>query len=212
MNRSAPKLLCRFPLESSLSTGVTFEPAQLSYVNGDAPGGVFGFAPQRVATHTDSPSLSIATAFSAPQLLPDGRLPHGAVVAYGLGRSLLGGVPSSARSAHVHQLTAQAMSAKALNLLAGAISCSVSVAGQEDKPKPALPFAGPVRPHSATSYIIQPALRSSMRSSVGVPCGALQRRDARAATAPRPLPNAHPAEQRRRLLLARARDSGRDPV
>ena len=39
-------------------TGATFDPAQLSYRNGEAPGGISGFAPHRVTTHTDSPSLS----------------------------------------------------------------------------------------------------------------------------------------------------------
>jgi hypothetical protein len=110
------------PAASNLSTGGAFDPAQLSYVYGDAPGGVFGFAPHRVATQTDSPSLSIATAFSAPQVQPGGRFPHGAVVAYGLGRSLFGGGPWSACSAHVHQLIAQAASAKDPNLLTGGMS------------------------------------------------------------------------------------------
>src|SRR6266513_5451523 len=88
-NIPEPKLLRRFPDESNLSTGGSEEPAQLSYWNGDAPGGTSGFALQRSATQTDSPSLSIATPFSAPHFLPSGRFPHGAMVWYGLGRSLV---------------------------------------------------------------------------------------------------------------------------
>src|SRR6266436_2945060 len=86
----APKLFSRLPDESNLRTGGRVEPAQLSYWNADAPGGVSGFAPHRSATQTDSPSLSIATAFSAPHVLPCGSFPHGAVLWYGLGRSLVG--------------------------------------------------------------------------------------------------------------------------
>ena len=70
MNMPAPKLFSSFPDESNFMTGATVEPAQLSYANGDSPGGVSGFAPHRFATQTDSPSLSIATAFSAPHVLP----------------------------------------------------------------------------------------------------------------------------------------------
>src|SRR5438552_14139088 len=90
MNIPDPKLLRRFPDESNLSTGGSEEPAQLSYWNGDAPGGTSGFAPHRFATHTDSPSLSIATPFRAPHVLPSRRFPHGAMDSYGLGRSLEG--------------------------------------------------------------------------------------------------------------------------
>src|SRR6266849_1579262 len=90
MNIPAPKLFRRLPDESNLSTGGRLEPAQLSYWNGEAPGGMSGFAPHRSATQTDSPSLSIATPFSAPHFLPAGSFPHGAVVWYGLGRSLVG--------------------------------------------------------------------------------------------------------------------------
>src|SRR5213592_365596 len=86
----APKLFRSFPDESNLSTAGTDEPAQLSYVNGETPGGTSGFAPHRCATHTDSPSLSIATPFRAPHVLPSGRFPHGAMDWYGLGRSLVG--------------------------------------------------------------------------------------------------------------------------
>src|SRR5882762_7994186 len=90
MNMPAPKLFRRLPDESNLSTGGTDEPAQLSYVNGETPGGTSGFAPHRSATQTDSPSLSIATPFRAPHFLPSGRFPHGATDRYGLGRSLVG--------------------------------------------------------------------------------------------------------------------------
>src|SRR5258708_6646672 len=91
----APKLFRSFPDESNFMIGATVEPAQLSYVYGDSPGGMSGFAPHRLATQTDSPSLSIATAFSAPQVLPSGSSPHGAIVWYGLGRSFVGwGSPS----------------------------------------------------------------------------------------------------------------------
>src|SRR5882672_5179499 len=90
MNIPAPKLFRRLPDESKLRTGGRVEPAQLSYWNGEAPGGTSGFAPQRFATHTDSPSLSIATPFSAPHVLPSGRFPHGATDWYGLGRSVVG--------------------------------------------------------------------------------------------------------------------------
>src|SRR5215467_12123698 len=81
----APKLFTRFPDESNFRIGGTVEPAQLSYWNGEAPGGVSGFAPHRSATQTDSPSLSIVTAFSAPHILPSGSLPQGAVVWTGWG-------------------------------------------------------------------------------------------------------------------------------
>src|SRR6267142_3482121 len=90
MNIPTPKLFSSLPPESNFSTAGTDEPAQLSYVNGETPGGTSGFAPQRFATHTDSPSLSIATPFSAPHFLPSGRFPHGATDRYGLGRSLVG--------------------------------------------------------------------------------------------------------------------------
>src|SRR5712691_11618184 len=89
-NMPAPKDFRRLPDESNLSTAGTDEPAQLSYVNGETPGGTSGFAPHRSATQTDSPSLSIATPFSAPHFLPSGSFPHGAIVWYGLGRSLVG--------------------------------------------------------------------------------------------------------------------------
>src|SRR5882762_2128737 len=97
MNMPAPKLFRRLPDESNLSTGGTDEPAQLSYVNGETPGGTSGFAPHRSATHTDSPSLSIATPFSAPHFLPSGRFPHGATDWYGLGRSLVGWTSATVR-------------------------------------------------------------------------------------------------------------------
>ena len=45
----APKLFIRLPDESNFKTGERVEPAQLSYWNADAPGGVSGFAPQRSA-------------------------------------------------------------------------------------------------------------------------------------------------------------------
>src|SRR5262249_22234214 len=77
INMPAPKLFTRFPDESNFRIGGTVEPAQLSYWNGEAPGGVSGFAPHRSATQTDSPSLSIVTAFSAPHILPSGSLPQG---------------------------------------------------------------------------------------------------------------------------------------
>src|SRR5882672_3876781 len=102
----APKLFTRLPDESNLRTGGRVEPAQLSYWNADAPGGVSGFAPHRSATHTDSPSLSIATAFSAPHVLPCGSFPHGAVVWYGLGRSLVGWTSSWVYAARPHSVSA----------------------------------------------------------------------------------------------------------
>src|SRR6266568_1503116 len=80
MNMPAPKLFRRLPDESNLRTGDSVEPAQLSYWNGEAPGGMSGFAPHRSATQTDSPSLSIATPFRAPHFLPSGSFPHGAMV------------------------------------------------------------------------------------------------------------------------------------
>src|SRR5712691_4799144 len=101
-----------FPLASSLCTGAQLEPAQLSYWTGDAPGGTSGFAPQRSTTHTDSPSLSMATPFNAPHFLPSGSLPHGAVVRYGLGRSLVGWTPLSVgASAPQSMIVASAASA-----------------------------------------------------------------------------------------------------
>ena len=71
----APKLFIKLPEESNLRIGARVEPAQLSYWNADAPGGVSGFAPHRSATQTDSPSLSMATAFSAPHFFPQGVFP-----------------------------------------------------------------------------------------------------------------------------------------
>jgi hypothetical protein len=88
-NVPAPKLFARLPDASNLRTGGRGEPAQLSYWNADAPGGVSGLAPHRSATQTDSPSLSIVTALSAPHFLPSGSFPQGAVVWYGLGRSFV---------------------------------------------------------------------------------------------------------------------------
>src|SRR5215207_5996191 len=90
MNMPAPKLLRRLPSASNLRIGGSFDPAQLSYVNGETPGGVFGFAPQRSATHSVCPSRSTATAFNAPHFRPSGSLPHGAMVLYGLGSSFVG--------------------------------------------------------------------------------------------------------------------------
>ena len=56
------------------------DPAQLSYWKGDAPGGTSGLAPQRSTTQSERPSLSTATAFSAPHLCPSGSFPHGATL------------------------------------------------------------------------------------------------------------------------------------
>src|SRR5262245_14661244 len=96
MNIPAPKLCSSLPEESNFNTGGSFEPAQLSYWNGETPGGVSGFAPQRSATHTDEPSLSMSTPFSAPHFRPSGRSPHGAMDLYGFGRSLVGSTAASA--------------------------------------------------------------------------------------------------------------------
>src|SRR5262245_6925910 len=92
-------------------TGFSCEPAQLSYANGDAPGGVSGFEPQRSATQTDSPSLSIPTAFSAPHVRPAGSFPHLLVEWYGVGASLVGfcsswvyTVPTAIASNPIHTL------------------------------------------------------------------------------------------------------------
>jgi len=76
----APKLFRRLPAASNFITGASFDPAQLSYATGETPGGTSGFAPQRSATHTDMPSLSMATPFNAPHFRPSAGLPHGAVV------------------------------------------------------------------------------------------------------------------------------------
>src|SRR5258708_28487206 len=89
MNMPAPKLFRRSPDESNLRTGARLEPAQLSYWNGEAPGGMAGVAPHRSATQPDSPSLSIATRFSAPHFLPSGGLPHAGLHEYGLAGTLL---------------------------------------------------------------------------------------------------------------------------
>src|SRR6185295_14150775 len=104
-NRPAPKLFTMLPSGSILCTGAQLEPAQLSYWKGDAPGGTSGLAPQRSTTQSERPSLSTATAFSAPHLCPSGSFPHGATLRYGLGRSLVG-VPS-----HFHAGLAQPASA-----------------------------------------------------------------------------------------------------
>src|SRR5713101_2071101 len=106
MNMPAPKLFRRLPDESNLRTGARLEPAQLSYWNGEAPGGMSGFAPHRSATQTDSPSLSIATPFSAPHFLPSGSFPHGAMVWYGLGRSLVDWTSSCVRATPPHSVSA----------------------------------------------------------------------------------------------------------
>src|SRR5215831_1514711 len=81
----APKLLIMLPSGSSLCTGAQSEPAQVSYRYADSPGGTSGLAPQRSATQSDWPSLSTATAFSAPQACPSGSFPQGAIVLKGLG-------------------------------------------------------------------------------------------------------------------------------
>lgn len=80
INIPAPKDMSSLPDESNFMTGATVEPAQLSYGNADSPGRTSGFAPQRLTIHTDSPSLSMSTPFSAPQVCPAGRVPQGAVV------------------------------------------------------------------------------------------------------------------------------------
>src|SRR5215510_661604 len=90
INIPVPKLFTRLPDESNFRTGGRVEPAQLSYWNADAPGGVSGFAPHRSATQMDSPSRSMSTALRAPQVLPSGSFAHGAMDWYGLGRSLVG--------------------------------------------------------------------------------------------------------------------------
>src|SRR6185437_183641 len=101
-NSPAPKLFTMLPSESSLWTGAQLEPAQLSYVKGDAPGGTSGLAPQRSTTQSERPSLSTATPFSAPHLsCPSGSLPQGTTLRYGLGRSLVG-VPSHFHSGVAH--------------------------------------------------------------------------------------------------------------
>src|SRR5882672_7031240 len=66
------------PSRSTLCTGAQDEPAQLSYRNADSPGGTSGFAPQRSATQSETPSASTATAFIAPQAWPSGNFPQGA--------------------------------------------------------------------------------------------------------------------------------------
>src|SRR6266702_2387971 len=127
MNMPAPKLFSRLPDESNLRTGGRGEPAQLSYWNGEAPGGMSGFATQRSATQTDSPSLSIATPFSAPHFLPSGSFPHGAMVWYGLGRSLVGWTSAMvwygmvAAQAPNNAITATVMSSNQFNRNADAI-------------------------------------------------------------------------------------------
>src|SRR5215472_6043443 len=88
--RPAPKLFTMAPSGLILCTGAQSDPAQVSYRNADSPGGTSGFAPQRSATQSETPSLSTATAFSAPQAWPSGSLPQGAIVLYGLGRSFVG--------------------------------------------------------------------------------------------------------------------------
>jgi hypothetical protein len=70
--------------------GAAVELAQLSNLNGDSPGGIFGLGPQRSATHTDVPSLSIVMALTAPQPLAFGSFPHGRSDRYGFGKSLVG--------------------------------------------------------------------------------------------------------------------------
>src|SRR6185295_6026599 len=100
-NSPAPKLFKMLPSGSSLWTGAQLEPAQLSYWNGEAPGGTSGLAPQRSTTQSERPSLSTATPFSAPHLCPSGSLPQGTTLRYGLGRSLVG-VPSHFHAGVAH--------------------------------------------------------------------------------------------------------------
>jgi hypothetical protein len=91
-SRPAPKLFNRFPDESNLRTGSSFEPSQ---ANGSAglmrDGGMD--SPQRSATQTLVPSGSMATALVDPQLRPSGSLPQFAMARYGLGAEFEGALP-----------------------------------------------------------------------------------------------------------------------
>src|SRR5512140_1965153 len=89
------------PSASSLCTGAQFDPAQVSKRNGFSPGGASGFLPQRSTTQSERPSRSTATPLSAPQSLCDaGSFPQGAMVRYGLGRSLVGMPSQTGTIAH----------------------------------------------------------------------------------------------------------------
>jgi hypothetical protein len=79
-NRPAPKLRSSLPAASNFITGAKPALAQLSNWNAWPPGGVLGLVPQRYATHSDSPSWSMATALRVPQVRPSGSTPQGAVV------------------------------------------------------------------------------------------------------------------------------------
>src|SRR4030095_10268578 len=54
-NMPAPQLRTRLPFLSNFMTGATADPAQLSYWNGEAPGGVSGFDPHRLPPPTAPP-------------------------------------------------------------------------------------------------------------------------------------------------------------
>src|ERR1700752_3637203 len=91
-SRPAPKLFSRFPDESNLRMGSSFEP---SHANGRAglmrEGGLD--SPHRSATQTLVPSGSMATALVEPQMRPSGNLPQFSTVRYGLGAELVGASP-----------------------------------------------------------------------------------------------------------------------
>src|SRR5712692_1089666 len=109
-SRPAPKLFNRFPDESNLRMGSSFDPSQ---ANGKAglmrEGGMD--SPHRSATQTLVPSGSMATALVDPQLRPSGSLPQLAIVRYGLGAELVGAVPCA--SATLPAITMVAAAANA---------------------------------------------------------------------------------------------------
>src|SRR6185295_3271224 len=106
MNMRAPKLASNLPDASNLSTAGSFEPAQLSNWKGLPPGGTSGFAPQRSATHTETPSRSMSTPFRAPHFLPSGKSPQGAMLRYGLGRSFNGFISPPVMESAAHRTSA----------------------------------------------------------------------------------------------------------
>src|SRR5215831_1654983 len=83
----APKLLRSLPVGSKCRIGSSVELAQL-------------FAPQRSATHTLWPSLSISTALVAPQTRPSGSFAQPSMVRYGFGGSPISCGMSSAAVRH----------------------------------------------------------------------------------------------------------------
>src|SRR5688500_12154037 len=75
----SPNDFTRLPFASNFRTEGRFDPAQL-------------FCPQRSPTQMLTPSLSISTALVDPHARPSGSFAQPAIVWYGFGASLVGGI------------------------------------------------------------------------------------------------------------------------